>query len=244
MSKTTFSLKNVNISKINQKYNLESENSSNFDDKNITKTTKIADLNQDKINESISFLDESKRIHKCHIVYIDYNTKQDISNNKYLCFWCRYSFDTKPIGCPIRYISKQAVKTYYSHISRDTYTIKDNISKDRETTSEEITITDGNYYESDGAFCSFNCVMAFINDNKHKSLYRLSKQLLLKIYNEICNTKCETIIPSPDWRLLEDYGGILSISKFREGMSKLDYDYQGETHFIGIGRLYEEKIRF
>jgi hypothetical protein len=245
MSKTTFSLKNINIAKINQKYNLESENITNFEDKNITKTTKIVDLNNDKINDTISFLDESKRIHKCHIIYIDYNTQQDISTNKYSCFWDRHPIETKPIGCPIKYIPKQAIKTYYSHISKDTYTIKDNISKNKEVSENiNINIIDNNFYESDGAFCSFNCVMSYINENKNNPLYKLSKQLLLKIYNETFNTKCQIISPSPSWRLLENYGGFLTISKYRESMSKLDYDYQGETHFISIGRLYEEKIKF
>lgn len=244
MSKTTFTLKNINIPKINQKYNLESENPSNFEDKNIAKTTKIADLNHDK-HETVSFLDESKRIHKCKVIYIDYINHKDISNNKYSCFWCRHPFDNKPIGCPIKYISKQASKTYYSHISRTTYTIKDNVSRNNDIEeNENLHINDGDYYESDGVFCSFECCMAFINDNKNKSLYKLSKQLLIKIYNDINNTKCQTINSAPHWRLLENYGGMLSISKFREGISKLDYEFQGEIRFVPTVSLYEEKIKF
>jgi len=251
MSKTTFTLKNINISKINQKYNISEVESSSFEDKNISKTTKISELNStnDKLpTDSLSFLDESKRIHKCNICMIDYNTNQEISNLRYSCFWCRHPFEGKPIGCPVKYIPKQAVKTYYSHISRDTYTIKDNIVKDKDNIeNENINITNGDYYESDGIFCSFNCCMAFIIDNKQNSLYKLSRQLLLKIYNETMNTKCQTICPSPSWRLLETYGGTLNISKFREGLSKFDYELQGETRnhkFYSIGILFEEKLKF
>ena len=50
-----------------------------------------------------------------------------------------------------------------------------------------------NYYETDGCFCSFNCCLAFINDNVHNAMYSSSKHLLMKMYYDIFN-KVEKIV--------------------------------------------------
>ena len=56
------------------------------------------------------------------------------------------------------------------------------------------------------------------------------------------------INPAPCWRLLEEYGGSMTINQFRENFNKLSYEYQGvisnDKIFKSIGKLYEEKINF
>ena len=47
----------------------------------------------------------------------------------------------------------------------------------------------GEYYETDGIFCSFNCCQSYINDNKHIRLYDNSHMLLLKMYNDLMELK-------------------------------------------------------
>ena len=53
---------------------------------------------------------------------------------------------------------------------------------------------------------------------------------------------------APNWRLLQEYGGYLTISKFRENLNKIIYEYRGiinpEIYFKTIGHIYEEKIKF
>ena len=53
---------------------------------------------------------------------------------------------------------------------------------------------------------------------------------------------------APHWRLLEEYGGYLTITKFRENFNKILYEYRGiinpEIYFKSIGHIYEEKIKF
>lgn len=306
-SKYTFTLKNIDMEKLNKTYkffmskqsieSLELDTESSQTDseteddimdihlenkldklikpekaeKPYKNTTKISDLNNTSgAHDIISFIDESKRIHNCYVSMIDFKSLTDIKLLKYNCFWCRHSFDTKPIGCPIKYIPNQIEKKYYSHISRDTYTIKENITnKKAEYISEKIStaeipvntdkniVTDNNtqillkkggYYETDGIFCSFNCCQAWIDDNKHCRLYDLSCFLLKKLYNEIMNVKSSIIDPAPSWRLLENYGGHLTILKFREGFNKIEYKYHGNTneigHFLPISFLYGENIKF
>ena len=247
-----FTLKNMNISKINNNYGIKIQENNEMLEENPTDTTKLTELNKTEKGtpEIISFLDESKRTHVCHISMVDYNSKMNINLLRYHCFWCRNPFETIPIGCPIKYISSQAVKKYHSNISRDTYTIKENITRCRRQSlkNDNFSINLGEYYETDGVFCSFNCCQAFINDNKHVRLYDNSTMLLTKMYNDMMKTKTVIITPAPNWRILEHFGGHININQFRDGFNKVDYECHGCTknlpRFEPIGFLFEEKMKF
>lgn len=248
-TKYTFTLRNICMSKLNEKYGICVTKNENA--KNNIKTTKISDLNIIKNDaEIVSFLDEAKNIHLCGVSMIDFTSKKEVNLLRYNCYWCRNPFESKPIGCPIKYIAPQAVKCYYSHISKDVYTIKENITEKMtdNINSENIKVSNNSYYETDGAFCSFNCCQAYINENKHNRLYDQSSFLLLKMFNNINGTKYETISPAPHWRVLDQYGGHISIVKFRDGFNKIDYEYHGSTkkipQFVSVKSLYEEKFKF
>lgn len=253
-NKYTFVLQNVNIAKINNTYGIEipGEEIEIVDEKSLN-TTKLTELHTDKgTPKMISFLDESKRLHNCHISMIDFQSKIDVNLLRYHCFWCRHPFKSRPIGCPIKYISSQAIKKYHSHISRDTYTIKENITRKRrqnlDNTNDIFSVNICEYYETDGVFCSFNCCQAWIINNKHDRRYDRSSMLLMKMYNDMLNTMITIISPAPHWRTLEQYGGHLNIMKFRDGFNNVDYECHGNTNsvpnFLPIGSLFEEKIRF
>jgi hypothetical protein len=271
-SKYVFTLKNIDIEKIDEKYGI-------IDKKldsgvNITKLTELSEL--EKSNNTISFLDESKRLYNCNISMIDINSSKEInseSSNKYNCFWCRHFFTNQPIGCPISYISNKITKSYFSEISKENYSIKENITKSKLikynntvknknipfifTSLKDKTYSNFNinkerdYYDIDGIFCSFNCCKAYIKDNKHNILYEKSDILLTKLYNDIINndkTKAKDDIknieinPAPHWRLLIEYGGNLDINKFRENFTKNSYDFHGILRPCSY--LYEEKFTF
>jgi len=255
MSKKTkylFILKDLDIDKIHQKYGIKLDKETSLVVNDDTTTTKLSELNNNKgfTPETISFLDESKKLHTCHVSMIDFTSKMDVNLLRYHCFWCKHPFDSRPLGCPINYVSPQVTKKYYSHISRDNYIIKENITKTRLLNIEDKSVECSNdeYYETDGVFCSFNCCKAYINENKHNRLYDKSDMLLTKMYNNIMNTKTVIISPAPHWRILEHYGGNLNIIQFRESFNKIDYDYHGTTKllpkFHSIGTLFEEKIKF
>jgi hypothetical protein len=132
--KYIFTLHNINTEKIEQKYGITIvSNIANVDEappENSTKLTELAELNNEHV-DVISFLDETKRLYQCHISMIDFKSGEDIKNLKYCCYWCRHKFESASIGCPIKYISKKAVKNYYSEVSKDFYTIKENITRNR-----------------------------------------------------------------------------------------------------------------
>jgi len=247
--KYIFVISNIDLDGIDNKYGLS--NTTFFNN-----TTKISELNKEKIKKTtITYTDEIKKIHNCHVVMIDINSSKSVTEFKYNCYWCRHPFNTVSLGCPIKYIPKQVIKQYYSNISKDTYTIKENVSSTQIIPTDKKIISDEReYYETDGIFCSFNCCLAFIIDNKHVRLYDDSESLLLKMYNEVNETKeveskVEEVVinPAPHWRLLEQYGGYLSIHEFRENFNKVEYEYHGfikNFKFKPVGLLVEEKIKF
>ena len=247
--KYKFTLHGLNIEKIRNLYGLEIKNIQSDKDNFLPNTTKLSELNTEKDTPSvISFLDETKRLHSCQVSMIDFKSSMNVNFLRYSCFWCRHTFDTHPIGCPINYISKKATKKYHSHITCSIYTINENITKNRKISSDNITVNPLEYYETDGVFCSFNCCLSWIMDNKHNRLYDYSSMLLMKMYNEFMGTKSVVINPSPHWRLLQPYGGHLTIVKFRENLNNVEYKYHGITKklpdFISQIILYEEKIKF
>jgi len=258
--KYMFTLSNINIDNIEQKYGL-GVNKLKIDLENNTaivipkNTTKIDDLDKKK-KEIISFLDESKRIHRCTISMIDFTTKENINNfKKYKCFWDKNFFPSniQPIGCPIKYISNKATKKYYSEISKETYSITEPISSDKTLFLEEkkdgrISIEYNDYYQTDGIFCSFNCCLAYIQsaENKKNPMYKFSESLLLKLFSEINeekNEKEDEIMPAPHWRTLNDFGGNLTIEQFRESFNKIKYSSHG-IYFLSLGMLFEDEIKF
>jgi hypothetical protein len=260
--------KNINTEKVDQKYGITIvSNISVVDDnlpENSTKLTELPELNNDASLDVISFLDETKRIYQCNISMIDFKNGQNVKYLKYNCFWCRNKFDSSPIGCPIQYISKKAIKNYYSEVSKDNYIIKENITKQRcellnsesnfvflpvkSSHNSSIDINQNEYYETDGIFCSFNCCKAFIKDNKHNKLYEFSDLLLAKLYQDMFNINNIVINPSPHWRLLQEYGGHLTIAQFRDNFNKTKFDTHGFIRntdvFKPIASLYEEKLNF
>jgi len=252
-----FTLKCINTEKVDQRFGISIvSNINTVENKVPENTTKISDLTTNRNTpEIISFIDEAKKAHKCTISMIDFNTNKEIGqSNTYDCFWCRTPIPNNimAIGCPIKYVPTQAVKSYYSEISKDKYTIKENITTKRNASinkeESNLTIIDKNYYLTDGIFCSFNCCMAYIEDNKHNSLYDMSEGLLLKMYHDIHPTKVVSIDEAPHWRKLKQFGGDLTIEQFRESFNKIEYQNHGFMScfpkFKSVGVLFEEKLKF
>jgi len=247
--KFTFILKNIDTVNINKLYNLDtnlSEQKTSLSETETNKTTKLSDLNKDN-KAFVSFLDETKNSHTCNMSTIDINNIQlGQITNTYNCYWCRHSFDSYCIGCPVRYVPKRCVKNYYSNISKDNYKIKEDITsgKYKDLENDDAYTLKDSYYETDGIFCSFNCCKAYIIDNRHQKIYNISLTLLNKMYFDITQEYCKNIIEAPSWRTLKEYGGHLDIEEFRNGFNKITYIPQGSIQIKPVCNLYEEKILF
>jgi hypothetical protein len=172
---------------------------------------------------------ETKRL----VNYISITTK--IFKDKiYQCWWCTLPIDTNPIGCP--------------------YSLKITTNSDDENDIETETVT----YYTDGLFCCFNCVKAFImehgeNDAKYKDSTRLLAMMVYD-YERECHFKsgqktrfCSepiTITPSPPWRFLSQYGGHVTSQQYREMIDRMIYKEKGIVQLQPIVTLYEEEEKF
>jgi hypothetical protein len=246
-----FTLKNIHVDDIYAKFKIVTgkQISNNDELTPITHiigqppTTKLSDLHSETTRHTISFLDESRKNIKCNIVTI-----YPDSDTKYNCFWDRNPFSNDPLGCPIKYVYPSTTKRVVSEINKNGYMIRQSYISSLYSAKDDSVVESNSYYETDGNFCSFNCIQAFITDNIHNKLYENSKHLLLKMYRDISNKEIKEIKPAPHWRLLEEYGGPLSIEKFRDSFNFAEYEYQGNIHnipkFSPVGMLFNKKIMF
>jgi hypothetical protein len=188
-----------------------------------------------------SYLSDPRRQYTLKLSMVDCTTSENILDSERCaatsCFWCRHRFAALPIGCPIRYLPTQVVRTIVSK-NDDCYTIKENVHGSQTECVRKA------YFETDGIFCSFNCCLAFINDNAHKSRYRHSKTLLANMYAAAVGHVAQ-IQAAPSWRLLAEYGGHMSIDEFRQTFNKVKYTESFEVknvpRRVSVAVAYEKR---
>lgn len=175
----------------------------------------VTDLMYEKSKKYYYFLDTHKTQNKMWINMIDvlHNGVLPPSTTK-ACWWCRHSFNTRPIGCPLRYYSNDA-----PGVDRDRY-----LEKIEEAGLPEGDSTD--FFECEGYFCSFPCCKAYILDQGSNPRYKDSASLTTLMYK---TSKGEmpgpdTFPTAPTWKLLRAYGGHLAINEYRATFGKLGYE--------------------
>ena len=208
---------------------------------NDTNVTNLDIEAPDKI-ESLSFVDESRKIHKCMLSNIDFT-----NGTEYCCFWDRHPFTSTPIGCPIKYVPDIITRAYFSEISKDKFSVKESIVRDQEIAPDiDAKIELNNYYETIDVFCGFSCLLAFLQDpsTKRNPIYKDSELLCYRMHQRMYgNTK---IVAASSWRVLKPYGGWLDIDSFRNNVLKVDHEFKGlyKPYFKSTAFAFEEKIKF
>jgi hypothetical protein len=234
---------------------LSTPNMSSSQQTSIQSSTSFSGSIANNNTMTFSFLDESKKDHHCVVTMLPHFNENNLPKHTLLhCFWCRHSFSSHPVGCPIKYNPHRLIKTYDSEITKDTYTLRENISSQQMDEGKEyymkekIEFFNRDYFVTDGVFCSFNCALAFILDNKTNPLYIFSANLLMKMYYETYSESSIPLEPAPSWRLLATYGGHMSIEDFRKNFSKVEY--QDIDNILvnfpqskSIGILFEKQIK-
>ena len=210
--KKTFILLNINPTTIDQNNQFSKKSNINSPYKFNSQITHLDAIPTNSTDNFFSYLDESKKNHKCIVPMYNLLGKPLPTSTNIHCFWCKHSFNSIPLGCPISY---------------------DVNSKS---------------YSTDGIFCSFNCCIAFINDNSHIYKYNNSIHLLQTIYKQIFDNFIK-ITPASSWRLLETFGGTQTIETFRSNFNKISYidiDIHINTlpKLLPIGHLFTEQIKF
>lgn len=249
--KRTFILKNVDLNATNLKYGLAIISNIEKEKDLPNKTTKITDV-LTELEHPMSFLDENKKNYNTLVTMMDWSRQKALPEQTTMsCYWCRHPFSTKPIGCPIRYVNSLIEKNYVSHITKDKYYMKENITPSKlnaltqyDDSNIQITPIHQDYYLVDGIFCSFNCALSFIKENNHNLFYKESYSLLSYLYYSFMG-KREKILPAPHWRLLKDYGGELTIEEFRKSFYNVDYEFMFNVRELKdmrpVSKVYREK---
>ncbi len=198
---------------------------------------KINDLLKEKSNRCIYFLDNSKNRVKYWVNMIDITQGMALPiRTAKPCWWCRHSFTTRPIGCPIKYSAQK----------------DEGLEKERiEERFKELNYSDdtNDFFETEGFFCSFPCVKSFIQDQKSRSRtsrYRESQTLLTLLYEKLFGEKI-TIPRAPSWKMTTDYGGHLTPEEFRSTFGRLEYDETVNIRrpymFASSGYIQETRVR-
>ncbi len=108
-----------------------------------------------------------------------------------------------------------------------------------------IEYADGKY-TSEGCFCSFNCCMAYIQDNINKPEYAKSRYLLTRMHFEVFGDPKFLITPAPSWKVLDNYGGTWSIEQFRSSLTNVIVTHKLSTskllEYRPVGHIFEEQI--
>lgn len=184
--------------------------------------------------ENLHFSDDMRKSHTCILSKIEIGVSAD-----YCCFWDRHPIggEVSAIGCPIKYVPSAVYKAYFSEINKEKFMVKQSVLEFPKI--EEIAKEKNDYYETDGVFCSFECCLAFIIDNKKKNNMYSESELLL---NRIAGKK---INPAPSWRLLKVYGGHLDIKEFRDSTKNTEYQDMGiyKGIFKPVAHAFEQKLK-
>lgn len=147
-------------------------------------------------------------------------TTKITKDKAYNCWWCTLPIENGPIGCPI---SMKITKN-----------------------GQKEVIT----YYTDGLFCCFNCIKAYITEHgENDSKYEDSTRLLAMMAwdnKESGKSSAEpvTINPSPPWRFLSQYGGHVTIQQYKEMIDRMIYKEKGIVQLQPIVTLYEEEEKF
>ena len=153
------------------------------------------------------------------------------------CFYCRRKFESAPIGVPIKYYPSVYILINNSQLSKYSFNYKENVVKLNKNERKRLIdilqnnennicnfkqneknneknlhkVLTKNFFETEGTFCSFNCIVSFIEENSSNPIYQNSNNLIYLMYKQIFGWYPEqSFIRSPSWKLRKEYGGPLS----------------------------------
>lgn len=194
--------------------------------------TNVTSLIHENSKKYVTFLDPHQSSVKMWITMLDYVTggPLPVSTDK-ACWWCRDTFISCPIGAPIKYHSHKL-----SGPKKEI--IENNLRK------YNLPTDTNDFFETEGIFCSFPCVKAYISEELKKGniLYKDSTTLLSLLYFKLYGIVL-VIDKAPTWRLIDKWGGHLPINHYRASYCKLEYTTTCNIKrplMYSVGTLIEE----
>ena len=230
------SLNNTCVS-FNNNVESEKNETSKLIDKNYTTINKL-NFNSLSSEPTLTYIQKDKFKLYNYNIMIDINTQNLVNHSCNIpCFYCRRKFEHVPLGIPVRYypslyiLNDNSLQTSKYSFNYKENTIKlnknererllniltnnpdivyENKYESKEQKREHKIITK-NFFETDGIFCSFNCIVSFIEENSNNPLYQNSYNYSYLMYKHIFGDyPSYPFIRSPSWKLRKEYGGPLS----------------------------------
>lgn len=172
--------------------------------------------NARKNKRSMLFTDQHKNQSRMYANMIDITQSGPLPRSTSKpCWWCRHSFNTLPVGCPIKYhppthINAIDKSRFVEHLSSMNISPVDNST---------------DFFETEGLFCSLSCTKAYILDQLAKTespKYKTSLGLISLLRFKMEGVK-DTVSVSPSWKMLIEYGGPLNIQEYRSSVGFTEY---------------------
>ena len=185
-------------------------------------TTSISDLiHCDTLDMSSMFLNDGTKNNTLLTMH-DYFTHKTLgAATEDQCWWDRHSFETAPIGAPLKYHPNRIKTSNATHFEKN--------SED-ENVEYETSIVEkyDDYFSTDGIFCSFPCCRSYIRrEAKVDKLYEKSDSLLFYMYKKLHNlpmSKKVTIPFAGPWKTISGCGGKIPVSTYRYNCCKFTYE--------------------
>jgi hypothetical protein len=183
-------------------------------------TTQIRELSIKRAQVNIFFDAQQNGRNVTMLDYITFGCLPDCTD--LCCANDHHGFNTSPIGIPIQYVRRKP----------------DKIQPD----SNKIVGTN-DYFLTHNIVCSWPCGIKFIEDHKHLSLYRNSKSLFYSMYYKIYKTEL-MVDPAHSYECLKEYGGPLTIEKYREMFCKCNFIITENIKrplMVAVGKYIDEQ---
>ncbi len=173
----------------------------------------VTELLHDRKKGTYYFYDSTKTKTKYWLNMFDSDSRKAVPlYTTKSCWWCKAGFTTHPIGCPISYeanASGEKKKMFDEYLA-----------------SMNITSTNSSdYFVTEGVFCSFPCLKAYIIDNCSRNFggrYKESCTYLTLMYFKLYGEMSQ-IPRAGSWKMIKEWGGPLTIDEFRQTYGKLLY---------------------
>lgn len=214
----------------------------------------------------VTFFNTFRSDATCHITMVDAMTGRPLPDrtptgevildvDRLVCRWCTMTIgepETRlPVGVPVDWVAPQRIHSYQSEVSRDVFTIKENICSaslpQGEAFGGGVVQSRPGHFKCRWAFCSMNCVLAFALENQHAAEYSRSVSLTHRLYAQLFPEKKDKLLPSHHWSTLKKHGGFLTTEAFMMRIGHVVYLERGNVElpiFKTYGTMVEEKICF
>jgi hypothetical protein len=185
----------------------------------------ISELMHEKSKRAYYFLDARKIQTKFWMNCISAETggPMPVSTTK-PCWWCRTTFTTRPIGCPLLYSVATGIEKerFEKHLTLNNWSNRLRTDEEGEGREGLDHRHQNDFFEVEGVFCSFCCCKSYVLDQRSNPKYKESLALLGQLF-QFYHGVAPDFPRAPSWKLLKEFGGHLTVKEFRATFGKIEY---------------------